>query len=87
MDVKARKELVVKFARSANDTSSPEVQIALLDARLNFLNSHFSKNPKDHHSRRGLLKLVGKRRKVLNYLQKTDNDRYQKFLTDSGIRG
>ena len=65
-----KKEIIEKYARTAGDTGSPEVQVALLTARINDLNEHFKVHPKDHHSRRGLLKMVGQRRSLLNYLIK-----------------
>ena len=67
-----KKEIIEKYGRGANDTGSPEVQIALLTARINDLQGHFKDHPKDHHSRRGLLKLVGQRRNLLAYLKSKD---------------
>ncbi|MBR5738731.1 MAG: 30S ribosomal protein S15 [Lachnospiraceae bacterium] len=69
-----------------NDTGSPEVQIAILTARINELNEHFKQNPKDHHSRRGMLKMVGHRRNLLNYLQKKDIARYRAIVEKLGLR-
>ena len=69
-----------------NDTGSPEVQIALLSARIQYLTEHFKTHKKDHHSRRGLLKLVGKRRSLLNYLKNKDIDRYKKVIDELGLR-
>ncbi len=68
------------------DTGSPEVQIAILTARINELNEHFKANPKDHHSRRGMLKMVGHRRNLLGYLQKTDIERYRAIIEKLGLR-
>ena len=67
-----KEQIVAQYGRTAGDTGSPEVQIAILTARINDLNDHFKANPKDHHSRRGLLKMVGQRRGLLAYLKKTD---------------
>ena len=69
-----------------SDTGSPEVQIAILTARINELNEHFKKNPKDHHSRRGMLKMVGHRRNLLGYLQKKDINRYRAIIEKLGLR-
>ena len=68
------------------DTGSPEVQIAILTNRINTLNAHLKNNPKDHHSRRGLLKMVGHRRNLLNYLMNTDIERYREIIGKLGIR-
>jgi small subunit ribosomal protein S15 len=68
------------------DTGSPEVQIALLSSRINYLTEHFKSHKKDHHSRRGLLKLVSQRRKLLDYLKKSDKDRYEKVIARLEIR-
>lgn len=81
-----KKEIIEKYARTAGDTGSPEVQVALLTARINDLNEHFKVHPKDHHSRRGLLKMVGQRRSLLNYLIKVDIDRYRSIIARLGIR-
>ena len=72
-----KKEIVAKFAKHESDTGSPEVQIALLSERISYLTEHFKSHSKDHHSRRGLLKLVGQRRRLLDYLHDTDIARYQ----------
>ena len=72
--------------RHVSDTGSPEVQIALLSERINSLTEHFKDHKKDHHSRRGLLMLVGQRRRLLNYLKKTNQTRYQNVITKLGIR-
>ncbi len=84
---KARKlEIIQKFGRGANDTGSPEVQIALLTERINTLQEHFKVHKKDHHSRRGLLKMVGQRRGLLNYLSKQDIERYRAIVKELGLR-
>ena len=72
--------------RHATDTGSPEVQIALLSARINYLTDHFKVHVKDHHSRRGLLKLVGQRRRLLDYLRRRDFERYKTIIEQLGIR-
>ena len=79
-------EVINKYARSAGDTGSPEVQIAVLTSRILELNEHLSKNPKDHHSRRGLLKMVGQRRGLLGYLKGKDIERYRSLIERLGIR-
>ncbi len=81
-----KKEIMVKFQQHEGDTGSPEVQIALLTTRINELTEHFKTHKKDHHSRRGLLKLVGQRRALLNYLKKNDFNRYRRMVTDLGLR-
>ncbi len=84
---KARKaELVKKFGSSETDTGKPEVQIALLTERINHLTEHLKAHPKDNHTRYGLLKLVGKRKRLLNYLTKVDVLRYRQIITDLDIR-
>jgi len=84
---KEQKETIInKYKLHDGDTGSPEVQIALISERLNMLNSHFQSHKKDHHSRRGLLKLVGQRRKLLSYLKSTDADRYEKLIKELGLR-
>jgi small subunit ribosomal protein S15 len=70
----------------ATDTGSPEVQVALLSERINYLTEHFKSHAKDHHSRRGLLKLVGQRRRLLDYLKSKDSDRYAEIIQKLGIR-
>lgn len=79
-------EVITKFATHEGDTGSPEVQVALLSERINFLTEHFKTHAKDHHSRRGLLKLVGQRRRLLDYLKGKSLDRYKKLITTLGIR-
>ena len=85
--VKERKiEIIEKFATHEGDTGSPEVQVALLTERINELNGHLQIHKKDHHSRRGLLKMVGHRRNLLAYLQKTDIERYRAIVQKLGLR-
>lgn len=79
-------EIINKFARTAGDTGSPEVQVAVLTERIKELNEHLQSNPKDHHSRRGLLKMVGQRRALLAYLKERDIERYRKLIADLGLR-
>ncbi|MCA9529780.1 MAG: 30S ribosomal protein S15 [Myxococcales bacterium] len=79
-------ELVKKFQHHGSDTGSPEVQIAILTERIQYLTEHFQTHQKDHHSRRGLLKLVSRRRRLLDYVRKNDIERYRKILTALGIR-
>ena len=78
--------LVEKFGRQTNDTGSPEVQIALLTGRITYLTDHLKGHPKDHGSRRGLLKLVGQRRRLLDYLHRRDPERYRTMLAELGLR-
>jgi small subunit ribosomal protein S15 len=78
--------LVEKFRTHATDTGSPEVQVALLTERIHYLTEHFKTHKKDHHSRRGLLKLVGQRRRLLDYLKSKDSNRYKKLIEGLGIR-
>ena len=79
-------ELITQYATHDGDTGSPEVQIALLSNRITYLTEHFKTHAKDHHSRRGLMKLVGRRRRLLDYLKKTDNDRDRTVIDKLGIR-
>ena len=84
---KEQKEDTIKsFQRKDGDTGSPEVQVALLTGRINDLTGHFKSHPKDHHSRRGLLKMVGQRRRLLTYLQKLDYERYRTLIEKLGLR-
>ena len=84
---KEKKQAVIaEYARSEGDTGSPEVQIAVLTARIQELTEHMKKNPKDFHSNRGLLKLVGQRRGLLAYLKKTDIERYRSLIERLGLR-
>ena len=86
ISAEAKKEIIEKYGRSEGDTGSPEVQVALLTARINDLNEHFKTHPKDHHSRRGLLKMVGQRRNLLAYLKSKDIERYRKLIESLGLR-
>ena len=79
-------EIVAKYGRTPSDTGSPEVQIALLTARINLLTDHLRGHQKDHHSRRGLLKMVGQRRGLLAYLKKTNLEGYRELIAKLGIR-
>jgi small subunit ribosomal protein S15 len=79
-------ELVQKYRQHDKDTGSPEVQVALLSERINYLTEHFKTHKKDHHSRRGLLKLVGQRRRLLDYLKRVDLGRYKALIDGLGIR-
>ena len=79
-------ELVTNYQRGTSDTGSPEVQVALLTARINDLTGHFKSHVKDHHSRRGLLKMVNQRRKLLDYLKRVDQGRYQELIGRLGLR-
>lgn len=79
-------EIVKEFGQSENDTGSPEVQVALLTANINELQSHFQEHAKDHHSRRGLLRMVSQRRKLLDYLKRKDNQRYATLIERLGLR-
>lgn len=79
-------ELVEKFGKNAQDTGTAEVQIAIFSARIRDLTAHLKSNPKDHATRRGLLKLVGKRRRLLNYLISSDIDRYRQITKELGLR-
>lgn len=81
-----KQELIAKYGRKEGDTGSPEVQVAILTARIQELTEHLKTNHKDHHSRRGLLKMVGKRRGLLDYLKKTDIERYRALIERLGIR-
>ena len=85
--VKEQKDAIIGDFRTHDiDTGSSEVQIALLSARITYLTEHFKTHKKDHHSRRGLLKLVGRRRRLLDYLRRQDHERYQRVITRLGIR-
>lgn len=81
-----KKEIITSYRSHENDTGSPEVQIALLSARIQYLTEHFKSHKKDHHSRRGLLKIVGQRRRILDYLKKKDVSRYRVVIQKLGIR-
>lgn len=86
LDSEKRKDVINNFQLHEVDTGSPEVQIALLSARIEYLTEHFKMHKKDHHSRRGLLKLVGKRRRLLDYLKKKDVERYRSIIQRLGLR-
>ena len=81
-----KKAIINRFKLHESDTGSPEVQIAILSNRIQYLTDHFQTHKKDHHSRRGLLKLVGQRRRLLNYLKKTEAKRYQSIIKELGLR-
>ena len=81
-----KREVVQQFGKTAEDTGSPEVQIALLTRRINHLTEHLREHKHDHHSRRGLLMLVGRRRRFLNYLQKKDLEGYRSLIRELGLR-
>ena len=86
MQVEQKAQLMKQYQRAANDTGSPEVQIALMSERINGLTEHFKTHVKDFHSRRGLLKLVSQRRKLLDYLKRTDADKYRSVIERLGLR-
>ncbi|MBR0466495.1 MAG: 30S ribosomal protein S15 [Clostridia bacterium] len=86
MTKEEKKQVLTDYATHEGDTGSPEVQIALLTKRINDLNAHLENNKKDHHSRRGLLKMVGHRRNLLAYLQKNDIERYRAIVKKLGLR-
>ena len=81
-----REQIVAEFATAPGDTGSPEVQVALLTARITHLTEHLKTHKQDHHSRRGLLQIVGRRRRLINYLAKTDVERYRSLIARLGIR-
>jgi small subunit ribosomal protein S15 len=86
LTAESKKEIIDRFKLHEKDTGSPEVQIALLSSRIKYLTEHFGIHKKDNHSRRGLLKLVGQRRRLLNYLKKKDEEKYQTVIKQLGIR-
>jgi len=86
MDTVNKQEIIEEYKMSENDTGSPEVQVAILTARINYLNEHLKVHKKDHHSRRGLLKMVGQRRGLLKYLAKKDVERYRTLISKLGLR-
>jgi len=86
MAIANKSEVIKQFARGTNDTGSPEVQVALLTTRINELTPHFKANMKDHHSRRGLLRMVSRRRRLLDYLKANDADRYRALIEKLGLR-
>lgn len=86
LSTQEKEAIVDKYRRSPSDTGSPEVQIALLSARIGHLGAHFDHHKHDHHSRHGLLKIVSQRRQLLDYLKRTDNQRYQELIASLGLR-
>jgi small subunit ribosomal protein S15 len=86
VSVTQKAQIMQQYQRATGDTGSPEVQIALLTARINGLTDHFKTHVKDHHSRRGLLKLVSQRRKMLDYLKRKDNGKYHQLIEQLGLR-
>ena len=87
MIAKEKKQAIIaEYGRTANDTGSPEVQIAILSARIQELTDHLKENTKDHHSRRGMLKMIGQRRGLLSYLKETDIERYRSLIERLGLR-
>lgn len=84
--VEAKQEVIAAYRRDAKDTGSPEVQVALLTARIDGLSDHFTQHQQDHHSRRGLLKMVNQRRKLLDYLKRADQTRYESLIERLGLR-
>lgn len=86
LEKEKKSEIIGKFRKHGTDTGSPEVQVAILTDRITYLTEHFKTHEKDHHSRRGLLKLVNRRRKLLDYVKGIDNSRYAKLIQDLGLR-
>jgi small subunit ribosomal protein S15 len=86
LTVERKREIVERFGKTGEDTGSTEVQVALLTERINGLTEHLREHRKDHHSRRGLLMLVGRRRRLLNYLRRSDLDRYRTLIGELGLR-
>ena len=86
LNSESKSKIVAEYSRGENDTGSPEVQVALLSARISELTDHFGEHKKDHHSRQGLLKMVNKRRKLLDYLKSRDQDRYRELISRLGLR-
>ncbi|MBI3939858.1 MAG: 30S ribosomal protein S15 [Acidobacteria bacterium] len=86
LSVQQKTEIITSHRKHGNDTGSPEVQIALLSGRIDYLTEHFKMHVKDHHSRRGLLRLVGQRRRLLDYLKRNDFERYKEIIQKLGIR-
>jgi small subunit ribosomal protein S15 len=82
----SKSNIIADYARAKDDTGSPEVQVALLSKRISELTDHFGEHKKDHHSRQGLLKMVNKRRKLLDYLKEKDQDRYRELISRLGLR-
>lgn len=86
LSTEVKREIMEKYARGTDDTGSTAVQVALLSARIDYLSEHLKAHRKDHHSRRGLLMLVGKRRRLLSYLEKSDFDQYKELIASLGLR-
>ena len=86
MTTEKKKEIIAAYGRTPNDTGSPEVQIAILTERITELTAHLQQNKKDHHSRRGMYKMIGKRRGLLDYLKKTDLEGYRALIEKLGLR-
>ena len=86
LNSESKSKIVADYSRAENDTGSPEVQVALLSARISELTEHFGEHKKDHHSRQGLLRMVNKRRKLLDYLKGKDQDRYRELISRLGLR-
>ena len=86
LNSESKSKIVAEYARDEKDAGSPEVQVALLSARISELTEHFGEHKKDHHSRQGLLKMVNKRRKLLDYLKEKDQDRYRELISRLGLR-
>jgi small subunit ribosomal protein S15 len=86
LELEKKKEIIENYRTHENDTGSPEVQAALLTERIRYLTEHFKTHKKDHHSRRGLLKLVGQRRRLLSYLRGTDIEKYRDLIARLGLR-
>lgn len=86
LDAQTKQMLIKEFQLHEKDTGSPEVQIAILTNKITYLTEHLKQHPKDHHSRRGMLKMVGQRRSLLNYVKSKDIERYRKIITVMGIR-
>ena len=84
--MREKQDIIAQFGRNANDTGSPEVQIALLTERINHLTEHLKTHKKDHHSRRGLLKMVGQRKGLLNYIRSKDIVKYRELIAELGLR-
>ncbi|MEW6386309.1 MAG: 30S ribosomal protein S15 [Thermodesulfobacteriota bacterium] len=86
LDTEQKREIIDRFRLHEGDTGSAEVQVAILSERINYLTDHFRTHDKDHHSRRGLIKLVGQRKRLLNYLKRKDIDRYRALIERLGLR-
>ncbi|MBH97854.1 MAG: 30S ribosomal protein S15 [Rhodospirillaceae bacterium] len=86
LSVDDKTQIIAEYGQNSSDTGSTEVQVALLSARINQLTEHFTGHKKDHHSRRGVLRMVNKRRKLLDYLKETDGNRYQELIKRLGLR-